>query len=66
MSVVDASLAGAVYPLHALHEVVLVVHLDVVCVQSDVNYHPYQLSLDGTEYVLLATLIVLQLRTLQR
>ena len=47
MAVVYARLALTAYPLHALHEVPLVVHLDVVGVQPHVNHHAYQA--DGTE-----------------
>ena len=42
MTVVYASLTAAAYPLHALHEMPLVVHLDLVGVQPNVNLHTYQ------------------------
>ena len=42
VTVVYASLTGAAYPLHALHEVPLVVDLDVVGVQTHVHLHTYQ------------------------
>ena len=42
VTVVYARLALTPYPLHALNEMSLVVHLYVVCVQPHVNHHSYQ------------------------